>query len=297
MESTIESLNDLNLSKHQIEINDLPPEILLAILQYLDVYNLLRCRLVSKFWHDSVKQTGLLQLSLTSSSRLHLPHLFKSSIFNLKKLKYLKIQIRLDNYYCDKLDGCLNQLENLIYLEFNEYFARNFTLNLPNLDRFYVRSIGYDLIADLPKLRYLRCEIGLNLIKLKQFDSIVCLKTYCLNEYVLKFKNLEKLRVDYVDKDFKNMNALKKFANLNLIHFFFEKSTMHRNLEEFNKTKQAIEQLLIDKEALKKEFKIYFKFNLIDNIAQVVELEREQYDIDCYDNENDCQVDFDYNSD
>ena len=127
MDSTTESLSNLSLlTKHQTEIND---------FQFFDINDLLSCRLVNKLWWEMIKYVEIEELVLSDhginydyypirhKSKWYLKerkiknaidvrkkedkyYILKSPMFNLKKLRYLRLDFNYNCFYNFKIENC-----------------------------------------------------------------------------------------------------------------------------------------------------------------------------------------------
>jgi len=89
-------------------INKLPPEVLLKICSYLDIYDALRCRLVSTTFKTALDYKSF-----------WFPYLLRSSNLDSEKIKLL----------CDKIkDGEVKEITK-IACNHGKYFHNNFIIN------------------------------------------------------------------------------------------------------------------------------------------------------------------------
>ena len=210
-----------------LQSNNLPDDILPIIFRYLDIANLLNCRLVSVTWRyfiDKIKITNLVLTNLREMAYnkrfswfltneqinyknsypndelfFYKAPLVKNMLDSLKCLNYCKKFPYSDDYNIGYLNRFASTLEQL-NVGTVELRSTTIQLNLPNLIIFSICRIDgrYDcrLVVDAPKLRYVFCSDLIKQFVLVHHESVQHLE---MNHYpydLASFINLELLQIN-----------------------------------------------------------------------------------------------------
>ena len=225
-------------------IDDLPDEILYELFKYLNLPDLINCRLTNKRWKSISDITRVRQLvvsdridefkELCKDSITFSKFRFYTKLFKLKQ-HLRKLHIRCTVYsshimFKRILDFDLSIFNEFIYLRELDLRLKNFlvndqtSLNLHNLIRFKLELIemfSFDSEVHLiaPRLEFLNCD--LHLIDVHHPESIKQFSTNCdcddnpINfDKVKMMKNLEVLQFDDSSVDFSILNDLSDLPKL-----------------------------------------------------------------------------------
>ena len=194
------------------------------------------------------------------------------SILNVKHLKYLK-------FYGDLKHGCeiFNQeMPNLEQLIFGHLSCRgSVRLCLDQLRVLFLKDIlGDTLTIDCPSLTALRCN-RISKIEIKHPETLTYIGSGCFDDKILNFKNLESIHVnDIVSEE----NILQQLPHLNLISIYSD-SCNH----DSSYTLDNVHALMIEKQNLKRDVKIIYKREEIENIGQLDAAFKDIESSDAYD--------------
>lgn len=216
-------------------IDNLPPEMLCAVFEHLDLEDLVTCSAVNKFWHSvyssSFKINRLVVTHLLDnfhdewhseqavrSETLCCPEKFPhlAALPLLSNLQHLKLNSRSLDFELDKL----NEFSQLVTLLFDFELRDDINLNLPKLE---VLKFGFNYFnhfsVDCPKLRVLIYEEGAqsDRLDLKHPETVRRLETNMVGSKLDRFQNVECLVSSSFDAISKS--TLQSLPKLNELHY------------------------------------------------------------------------------
>ena len=217
----------MKLTKRTTSIDDLPPEMISELFEYLHLKDLAACSMVNKRWHSVYAAFKLHRLAAIdchpnypdyelskwwydSNRPIHetdrcSPAMFvrlagKPLLSNLRQLALLPVS----RFKFDLND--LNRFSRLEHLEIDIYFfGEGLHLNLPRLKvlAFHYNNVQCALSIDCPELSTLLYPgEDVDLLEVKHPETIRKLNTDLLGPKLARFKGVESL----VTEDFKAIN-------------------------------------------------------------------------------------------
>lgn len=187
------------------------------------------------------------------------PNPLESSILNLTGLKYLLINFSLKSDECEILNKFTN-LEQLFL-----YYISNRELRLDKLKVLVFRNTNRDrLRIDCPKLHTLKCY-DLSQVEIKHPQTLNYISTLSFNDVILNFKNLKGIGVGEV---YEKENILQQLPHLKFFNIY---ATHLIGLDRFPQTVQNARNLLNEKQILKRDVKIRFRYQEITNVQQLAQ--------------------------
>ena len=236
-------------------IDDLPNEILYELLKYLNLPDLINCRLTNKRWKSISDITKVRQLIISdridefkdlwfdNSKR---PINYKDAVsfdtfrsyIRLFNLKQNLLELHVNYVIYSKMMGKwilefdLSIFNGFVHLRELDLRFENIpvneqtSLNLPNLIRFKLELIkmcksSVDLIA--PKLEHLYCDLNVIDVRhpesIRRFTSIrICDDSSFDFHKITKMKNLEFLLIDSSFHRYRSFKDLSNLPNLKELH-------------------------------------------------------------------------------
>lgn len=205
----------------------LPTEIWCKILNNLNVNDLLKCRLINSKFNSIIKNHMKIEtIHINASSKLFYKQYydftyepiesnqyfyaknlnllncsFKQILKNLKKLSIYSWYYFKFNSSLFSLFNLINQFTHLEYLQIDfRTSERNGTFNLPNLKYLSIHSHSFEPIKlNTPKLKAVKFACYFEKLDFIFPDSITHLCTMEYEPNVIKFKNLERYDLNYLD--------------------------------------------------------------------------------------------------
>ena len=209
-------------TKPATSIEDLPPEMICELFEYLHPKDLAACSMVNKRWHSIYAGFKVHRLVAT----YHVSKLYDSnqpiaveSVCNLKAFIHLVEKPLLSNLKYLALRGNdvefdlnkLNRFQQLVHLEIRIDLDEEVRLNLPKLKvlAFHRKNHRCALSIDCPRLSTLHYDEDSNLLDLKHPETVRKLHTYMFGPRLAKFKSVECLVTE-------NFQAISKTTLLSL---------------------------------------------------------------------------------
>ena len=286
-------------------IEDLPPEMISELFEYLHLKDLCACSLVNKRWNSIYSNFKMQRLAAISyeydyheifrwyhtnqpiqeeercSPTMFVRLVEKPLLSNLKHLALAGA--------CFKLDlNKLNRFSQLVQLEISYYLVGEVHLNLPRLKVLAIHEWNYcDLSIDCPLLStlvYCERKEGATLLKVKHPETIRNLETNMIGEKLTPFKGVECLmtrRYQMISSaTLLSLPKLKEFRYIQDISNLFQ-DELRYGLGTVNGLKRTLNEFMAEAKKLRgNDFQFAFsgfqlsnmKVDQIDFAAQVFEV-------------------------
>ena len=241
---------------------NLPPEIITYILGYLDIKNLLKCRLVSKYFKSLIAKIPISPLAICQElSRSRNDNFFcsgtpisssyfinKVNLSMFEGVSFMRIISRTKKAYIDCSVirvACINeewflnefkQIQQLQVISLNQSTDDGFfSLSLSNLEILLVSSINlYKMRLDCPKLKAFSTTDSLSKYTFTHPETVKYLDIFKFESCMQDFVNLERASIEIgntVDPDILNSCG-------NLKELRFERRMRNEILNELIKRKK-----------------------------------------------------------
>lgn len=280
-------------------INDLPPEMFVEILGYLNLSELVEKKLVSKLWNQLISSNLKISRLLVNECKnekdrwfavrrpvneyleICHPNLFVSQFdrYILSNLKYLRIHLFEENYEVPLQD--LNRFALLEHLEIDTVIANqtpaNFEWSLPNLRvlkvLFFYQPPSENKVqvnVDSPKLHTVCWSDELSL---KSPETVRTLDASLYDAKLSQFCNVEIYRFGG-EHEFANDALIQKLPKLKILDLCGDINNLRHSFESIDGIRRFLKQLLAHRRQLvRPELRLFFAGIEIQNETLVDSLD------------------------